>query len=970
MARGVEDGIPAASRENESRMREVRFEHSREFPHILEHLRASLLVSTYQAGKLVVVGSHQGRLTFAFHNFDRVMGVAVSRQRIAVGTRRQVYLLHPSHEFAGRIPPLGIHDGCWLTRGSLVTGNVHGHEMGWGQEGLWLVNTLFSCLCTLEDGYSFVPRWRPPFISELAAEDRCHLNGLAMEEGRPRFATAHSDSNEPAGWRPNKATSGCVIDVVTGQLVARELCMPHSPRCFQDRLWALDSGKGRLIAIDRPNGHIQEVERFPGYARGLCFHGQFAFVGLSKIRETSVFGGVPIAEHRDELRCGVAAVDLVSGRTVAWLQFHSGVDEIFAVDVLPGCLHPVLSGPDPEQDGRQDIWVVPPEMPIAAARSATGSNEPPPPEASSAPPEGAGQMVAEASSLWRQGRLVEALEQFKRASTALPDRGDILTDLGNVYQELGDQDAALACYRRAVRVQHDCLPAHQNLGYLLFNYGEPDEAIAHYQEAQRLAPSGINRLLSATVLPVIYDSTDQLRRWRERYTAQVTRLAEEGVQIDTTRCMVPTSFFLAYQGENDRRLAQALGRIYQGVDLVAAGRTAAAVEGSRHTPCAAADGTRSVPATVLGVGGVSSRRVRVGFLSAYFRDHTIGRLNLGRVQHLTRDRFEVTVLYAGRREDEMTRAFARAADRFVAVPRDVAAARRQIADLGLNLLIFADVGMDALTSTLAFSRMAPIQCVTWGHPDTTGSPAMDYFISSELLETPEADGHYSERLVRLPNLGTYYYRPSLSGPDRSRESFGLESGRHVYLCPQTLFKFHPDFDTVLDGILAQDPLADLVLLQGRVPHWTAKLQQRLARSLGDRSSRVRFLPSQPNEAFLQLLSRADVVLDPFPYGGGNTSYEALAMGVPIVTWPSAYLRGRITLALYRKMGWTECVAGSAEEYVDLALRLANDRAYRQSACTTIQATSPALFEDLDEVHALEVFLQGLTVPRGGLASGA
>lgn len=348
-------------------LREVRFEYSRSFPGILEHLRASLLVSTYQAGKLVVVGVHQGRLRFAFHNFERVMGLAVSPQRIAVGTRRHVYWLSPAHELARRVQPLDSYDGCWLSRGSLVTGNVHGHEMAWGQGGLWLVNTLFSCLCTLEEGYSFVPRWRPAFISELAADDRCHLNGLAMEEGCPRFVTAHGESNEPAGWRANKASSGCVIDVSSREIVSRGLSMPHSPRCYQGLLWVLDSGTGRLITIDRASGCVEQVERFPGYTRGLCFCGQFAFVGLSKIRETSVFDGVPIADQRSELRCGVAVVDLASCRAVGWLQFHSGVDEIFAVDVLPGYLNPVLLGPDPEADGHQEIWVVPPERPLAAA---------------------------------------------------------------------------------------------------------------------------------------------------------------------------------------------------------------------------------------------------------------------------------------------------------------------------------------------------------------------------------------------------------------------------------------------------------------------------------------------------------------------------------------------------------------------------------------------------------------------------
>ena len=931
-------------------VREVRFEYSREFPSVLEHLRAALVVSTYQAGKLVVVGVHEGQLRFGFHSFDRVMGVAVGPRQVAVGTRRQIYFLQASHELSPGVEPAGTHDACWLTRGSIVTGNVHGHELAWGHDGLWLVNTLFSSLCTLHDGYSFVPRWRPPFITELADQDRCHLNGLAMQDGRPRFVTAHAESNEPAGWRPTKATSGCVIDVPTGQTVARGLCMPHSPRWHAGRLWCLDSGNGRLVSVDPSSGHVQAVEQLPGYTRGLSFCGQFAFVGMSKIRETAIFGGVPIAEHRDELRCGVAVVDLVSGRAVAWLQFHTGVDEIFAVDVLPGCKNPVFSGPTAEEDGRPEIWVVPPDGQIPA--SERGSSDYfsstlvaaftplPAPVITEQPasnrsdsltqvhPSSERQLelrLAEAAQLHRQGRLVESLEQYKQAAETAPERADILNDLGNLYQELDDQQAALSCYRRAVQIQGDFVAAHQNLGYLLFNHGEPQQALVHYQQAQRQQPSAINQLLSATVLPVVYDSADDVRHWRARYTEGVHALAEEGVHIDTTRAMLPTNFFLAYQGENDRDLARDLGRIYQGVELCTAAAKATA-----------------------------GRRLRVGFLSAYFRDHTIGRLNLGRVRHLSREAFEVTVIYAGRHRDEMTLAFEHAADRFVVVPRQVEAARRQIADLGLDILLFTDVGMDALTYTLAFSRMAPVQCVTWGHPDTTGSPTMDYFISSELLEAEEGDEHYSETLVRLPNLGTYYVRPELSGPARPRAYFGLAAERHVYLCPQTLFKFHPDFDAALSGILRADPLGEVVLINGRVANWTERLQRRFARTLGEDASRVHFLPAQPNADFLQLLRLADVLLDPFPFGGGNSSYEALAMGTPIVTWPSRFLRGRITLALYRKMGVMDCVVGSAEEYVKVATQLACDRVERQSIRQRIQDAGRTLFEDPAEVRRARV----------------
>src|SRR5262249_16872625 len=194
-----------------------------------------------------------------------------------------------------------------------------------------------------------------------------------------------------------------------------------------------------------------------------------------------------------------------------------------------------------------------------------------------------------------------------------------------------------------------------------------------------------------------------------------------------------------------------------------------------------------------------------GFLSAYFRDHTIGRLNLGRIEQLSGGRLEIVVLSVGEHRDEMASAFREAADRFVSIPGDVAAAPRLIADQELDLLVFHDVVMSPLTEALSSSRMAPVQCAPWGPPVTTGSPMVDLFLSSELLEIPEADEHYTEKLIRLPTLATYYKRPELSEPGRSRRDFQLDEAKHLYVCPQTLFKLHPDFDPLLAEILRRGP---------------------------------------------------------------------------------------------------------------------------------------------------------------------
>jgi uncharacterized protein (TIGR03032 family) len=342
----------------EPKEREVRFEYSRQLVPLLKSLHVSLLISTYQAGKLVVVGVSDDQLVLSFHNFDRPMGLAVRPDRIAVGTRNQIWVLQAAPDIAGRIEPPGQYDGCYLARSSYFTGDIESHELAWG-ENLWVVNTLFSCLCKPHERYSFEPHWRPPFVTALVAEDRCHLNGLALDNGRPEFVTALSETDVKEGWRPVKTTGGCIIEVATGRTVARGFAMPHSPRLYQGRFWLLNSGFGRLITFDPLGGAITTVAELPGYTRGLAFHGRFAFVGLSKIRETAVFGGMPIAERRAELKCGVGAVDLATGRLAAHLEFMTGVEEIFAVAVLPGMRLPYLSGPHPDSDGKGPIWTVP-----------------------------------------------------------------------------------------------------------------------------------------------------------------------------------------------------------------------------------------------------------------------------------------------------------------------------------------------------------------------------------------------------------------------------------------------------------------------------------------------------------------------------------------------------------------------------------------------------------------------------------
>lgn len=334
----------------EARVRSV---HTNSFPPILAQLRSSLMVTTYQAGKLVMLRNDNGVLNTHFRIFNKPMGLAVSEGRLAIGTATSIQEFRNVPAVAPRISPPGTHDAAWLPRRENVTGDVQIHEMAWvkrsGQSAsaspeLWFVNTAFSCLATRSDEYSFEPRWRPKFVSHLAPEDRCHLNGMAVVDGRVKYVTALGATNTAGGWRENKRDGGLLIDVEQDEIVVRGLSMPHSPRWHAGRLWILNSGAGGFGTIDLQSGRYDEIVRLSGFTRGLAFAGPLAFIGLSQIRESAVFSGIPLVERLEqaERTCGVWVVNIHTGQTLAFVKFEDAVQEIFAVELLAGMTFPDL----------------------------------------------------------------------------------------------------------------------------------------------------------------------------------------------------------------------------------------------------------------------------------------------------------------------------------------------------------------------------------------------------------------------------------------------------------------------------------------------------------------------------------------------------------------------------------------------------------------------------------------------------
>ncbi len=320
---------------------------SRQFSNWLVEQQCSLAFTTYQTGKLFLIGVQpDGRLSIFERTFNRCMGLWSNGQTLWMSSLFQMWRFENVLE-AGQTA--SGYDRLYVPQLGNTTGDIDAHDVALDHDGrVIFVNTLFGCLATLSDTHSFVPLWRPPWISKLAAEDRCHLNGLAMESGRPAYVTAVSRSDVADGWRDRRRDGGTVIDVRTDDVVAEGLSMPHSPRIHRGQLWVLNSGRGFLGRIDRERGTFEPVTFCPGYLRGLAFSGDFAVVGMSQARENKTFTGLELDENlaqRDaEPRCGLAVIDLRTGDMVHWLAIEGIVRELYDVVVLPGVVRPMALG--------------------------------------------------------------------------------------------------------------------------------------------------------------------------------------------------------------------------------------------------------------------------------------------------------------------------------------------------------------------------------------------------------------------------------------------------------------------------------------------------------------------------------------------------------------------------------------------------------------------------------------------------
>jgi CRISPR-associated protein Csy1 len=566
-----------------------------------------------------------------------------------------------------------------------------------------------------------------------------------------------------------------------------------------------------------------------------------------------------------------------------------------------------------------------------------------------------------ALAMWDVGDLDAAEATARRALAVNPPRTQrrrILVLLAGLLRERGAVDAAAPLYAEAIELA----PAESTREWLnLGRIGVERNEVGRAREAFRRAYALDRRELraafgAALALPMIYADAAALRGAREAYANGLAALERDverlvhGLEADQVLDGLRwTNFLLAYQGCDDRDLqARYAGLVGRALEI-------AAPQWRRPPPewTPAADAGPSAPPP----------RARVGFASAFFRDGTAGRYFRSWVTDLPRDRFEVVVYHLHPGSDVLTGEIRARADTFRAFsganarPSLVAPAIR--ADR-LDVLVYPELGMDHVSFALAALRLAPRQLAGWGHPVTTGHRTIDGFVSCAAMEPANGASHYVEPLLFLPGIGTRYRAPAL--PDAgSRAKFGLPEDAPLLLCPQSLFKIHPDNDALLADVLAANPRARLVLFEGRHPKLTASFVGRLRKALdaqGVAPAHAVVLPSMPHDDYLRVNLLCDAMLDTLHWSGGNTSLDALACGLPVVTLPGAFMRGRQSAAMLDMVGAPETIARDPDDYVAIASRLVRDRAWRDELAARIRAGAPLLFDRREPVEAFAELLAG------------
>jgi len=542
------------------------------------------------------------------------------------------------------------------------------------------------------------------------------------------------------------------------------------------------------------------------------------------------------------------------------------------------------------------------------------------------------------------GRIDEAEASYRRALQIKPGDAEVHYNLSLVLRSMGRLDDAVVSCRQAIQFRPNYAEAYFNLGGVLQTQGKMEEAAQNYAQALAFKPDYAEARWSLAMIsiPLVADNQEQIEACREN---SLREHAELNAWFDVTRTKlghnavgIDHPFYLAYQEENNRDMLARHGAL--------------CVRLMQHWQ---ERQTFSFPH--IAAGGV----VRVGIVSAHIRSQSVWDAFVkGWFQHLDRARFELHVFHIGSRQDHETAWAKSRSASFEQGSRSLKQWVEAIMAKHVDVLIYPEIGMDPMTLKLASLRLAPTQIAAWGHPETSGLPTMDYYLSAEYLEPADAQNNYTERLICMPHLGCHYHAEPTARLAPDFVALGIATGVPLLLCPGVPFKYAPQHDHVLVEIARKLGRCQLVFFTYANHALSAKLRRRLSAAFAQAGMKFDdysvFIPWQEKAAFYGLMEQADVFLDTIGFSGFNTAIQAVECGLPVVTREGRFMRGRLASGILRRMGVTELIVDTDEAYVDLAVRLARDAEYRHDIRLRIASARSILFDDITPVRALEDFL--------------
>ena len=533
-----------------------------------------------------------------------------------------------------------------------------------------------------------------------------------------------------------------------------------------------------------------------------------------------------------------------------------------------------------------------------------------------------------------KGYIDKAITLYQQCIQLAPDHVFAYFNMGVAYLRQGHTSQALKAFEHAVHIRQDIPDIHLNIGMIYQDQSRINDALIHYQHALSLNPEEGILIRSKLICPIIFMSTEEIFHWRKQIDHNISQLFVQPHQLTNPLKTCPTQFYFAYHGMNDKSVQEKIAQLYLKI-CPELKWTAPHVHHKKS----------------------SFQQIKIGMISKYFRNHTIGKLHEGIMRHLSKQKYQIILFRLQEAKDDIGHAIDQAVDKVILLSEHLADARQRIAYEKLDILYYPDIGMDPFTYFLAFSRLAPIQCTAWGHPVTSGIPTIDYFISPKHAEPPDAVSHYSEKLFLIDQYVMFFQKPELPNKPYTQAMFELPDQGNLYLCPQSLFKLHPDFDWIIGDILRQDRKGYLVLFEGKHDHWRHLLIKRFQQTLPDIIQQIIIHPKVSESDFLSILRLSDVLLDPIFFGGGYTTLLSFVCGTPVVTLPGPYMRSRITYGLYHQMEFYDCIAKDKEAYVAIALRIAMDKGYRQIISQSISQRVQCIVENMDGIYELERFFR-------------